>query len=302
MKKLIIASIALFMTLSSLAFGEVATGKYVTKDYDLKGFNGIIANGIYDVKLEKSNTWKVSITVPEELEEYMEVKVSNGKLVLTNKQVPAKLSKNFNTWTVTANVSMPELVSLSVSGAAKFESHDPFDIGGRTFNLEVTGAAKANGLDIKAKGLDMEMSGATSAGIAGEFDFADIEMGGAAKCNFLISANRLNQELSGAAKAYHSGDFTNIELEASGASVFSLTGDVDAMDIEGSGAAKIETSKARAREVKASVSGATKCEINAYENLKVDASGASSVRYVDYDNMKLDIRSISRGSSITKMR
>ena len=146
------------------------------------------------------------------------------------------------------------------------------------------------------------MNGATSATLSGEFDYADIEMGGAAKCNFSINADKLEQELSGAAKAYHNGNFNAVDLEASGASVFSLNGAVDVMEIEGSGAAKIETSRATAREVRASVSGATNCEINAFDYLRVDASGASSVRYVDNDNMKLDIRSISRGSSITKMR
>ena len=146
------------------------------------------------------------------------------------------------------------------------------------------------------------MSGATSASITGDFNYADIEMGGAAKCNFSIGADKMDQELSGAAKAYHNGNFTSVDVEASGASVFSLNGAVDKMDIEGSGAAKIETSRATAREVRVSVSGATNCEINAFDYLKVEASGASSVRYVDNDSMKLDIRSISRGSSITKMR
>ena len=302
MKKLTIALAMLFMALSSLAYGEVKSDRYVTKDYDYKGFTGISANGIYDVKLEKSNTWKVSISAPEELEDYIEVKVSNGKLILSLKQVPIRVSKKYNNWTLTAYVSMPALYSLSLSGAAKFESNDPFDIGNRSFKLEITGAAKAKGLEIRAKELEMEMSGATSATLSGEFDYADIEMGGAAKCNFDIFANELKQELSGAAKAYHSGDFANVEVEASGASVFSLNGSVDNMDIEGSGAAKIETSKARAKEVKVSLSGATYCEVSALDYLKVDASGASSVRYVDNDSMKLDLRSISRGTSVTKMR
>lgn len=302
MKKLIIASVALLMTLSSLAYGEGASNKYVTRDYDLKGFTGISASGIYDVKLEKSDTWKVTVSMPQELEDYMEVKVTNGKLVLSNKQVPLRLSKNYKNWTVTATVAMPVLKSLSISGAAKFETNDSFDLGSGTFKLEVSGAGKANGLDIIAKELDMEMNGATSATLSGEFDYADIEMGGAAKCNFSINADKLEQELSGAAKAYHNGNFNAVDLEASGASVFSLNGAVDVMEIEGSGAAKIETSRATAREVRASVSGATNCEINAFDYLRVDASGASSVRYVDNDNMKLDIRSISRGSSITKMR
>ncbi len=302
MKKLIISLTAALMTLASLAAGEVNSDRYVTRDYDFKGFNGITASGIYDVQLEKSNTWKVSISVPEDLEDYLDVKVNNGRLVLGMKQVPLRVSKNFSKWTVTTKVSMPVLRSLSLSGAAKFDCSDSFDLGNETFKLELSGAGKANGLDIKAKELEMEMGGATSANITGDFQKVEIEMSGAAKCNFSISAVELNQEISGAAKAYHSGDFATVELEASGASVFSFNGSADMMDIEATGAAKVETSKGTARTVKASVSGASYCEINALESLKVDASGASSVRYVDNSSMDLDIRSINRGSSITKMK
>ena len=138
MKKLIFVFVTLFMTLSSLAYGEVKSDKYVTKDYDLKGFTGIAAGGIFDVKLEKSNTWKVNVSVPEALEDYLEVKVNNGKLVLSLRSVPLRVSKNYKNWTITANVAMPVLKSLSVSGAAKFETNDSFDLGNESFKLEVS--------------------------------------------------------------------------------------------------------------------------------------------------------------------
>ena len=178
MKKLIISLTAALMTLASLAAGEVNSDRYVTRDYDLKGFNGITASGIYDVQLEKSNTWKVSISVPEDLEDYLEVKVNNGRLVLGMKQVPLRVSKNFSKWTVTTKVSMPVLRSLSLSGAAKFDCNDSFDLGNETFKLELSGAGKANGLDINAKELEMEMGGATSANITGDFQKVEIEMSG----------------------------------------------------------------------------------------------------------------------------
>ncbi|MBQ8061314.1 MAG: DUF2807 domain-containing protein [Bacteroidales bacterium] len=302
MKKLLFAVAAMLCALSSLSAESVANDKYVTKDYDLKDFTGIVASGIYEVQLVKSNTWKVSVSVPEPLEDYLDVRVINGKLVLAMKSVPVKISKNYGKWNLTAKVAIPVLKSVHLSGASKLECADSFDIGGGTFKLEVSGASKANGLDIIARELDMEMGGATSASLSGTFEHAEIEMGGASKCNFDIDADRLDQELSGAAKAYHSGEFTEVDVEASGACLFSFKGSADKMDIEGSGAAKIESSKGSARDVKASISGAAYAEINALENLLVEVSGGGSIRYVDNDRMDLNIRSISRGASVSKMK
>ena len=302
MKKLIIVLSAIFMTISCLAANDVESNKYITKDYDMKDFTGIVASGIVEVQLTKSNTCKVSVTLPDELEDYLDVKVNNGKLIISVRQVPIRLSRKFGVWSVTAKVAMPELRSLSMSGASKFECDNSFDLGNGTFKLELSGASKANGLEIKARELEVEMGGATSATISGVFHSAEIEMGGASKCTFEISADELSQEISGGAKSYHTGEFGSIELEVSGASVFSLRGVADTMNIEASGASKIETSQAPTRAIKARISGATFCEVNALEVLKVDASGASSLKYVNNEHLDLDLLSVSRGASVTKIR
>ena len=279
-----------------------ATGDtYVTRDFNLKDFTGISANGIFDVQLTKSNTYKVSITLPKELEEYLDVRVSKDKLILSTKQVPLKLTKNFSKWTVTAKVEMPALYSLSLSGASKFECNDSFNLGDEEFKMEISGASKANGLEIYARELNMEIGGATVATVAGKFHKANIEMGGAAKCNFEIDADELDQELSGAAKAFHTGSFDKVDVEASGASVFTFEGEAGMIEIDGSGASKIKTTKGTANTIIAAISGAAYCEVNALDYLKVEAIGGSSLKYVDNDSMKLDIRSISRGSSVTKL-
>ena len=95
MKKLIIAVSALLMAIASLSAAEAGSGRYVTKDYDLKNFTGILASGIYEIQLEKSNTWKVSVSVPDELVNYLDVRTTNGKLVLSMKQVPLKITRNY---------------------------------------------------------------------------------------------------------------------------------------------------------------------------------------------------------------
>ena len=302
MKKLIFAFSAIFVAFQCLAATESNSNKYITKDYDLKNFTGIHASGIVEVQLAKSNTWNVSVTLPEDLEPYLDVKVTNGKLSFTMRQVPLRVSKNYRNWTVTAKVAMPVFRSLSMSGASSFVCNDSFNLGDTDFKLDLSGASKANGLDLIARNLDIEMGGATSVSLRGDFQNVDIEMGGASKGNFEFNADRLSQEVSGGSRAIHSGEFGDIKSETSGAGVFKLTGAADTIEIEASGAAKVETTRATVRTIKASLSGASYCEVNALDNLVVDASGASSLRYVDNESMRLDIRSNNRGSSVTKMK
>lgn len=301
MKKLIFALASMLIALSSMA-ADGQGESYITKDFNLKDFTGISANSIIEVQLTKSNTYSVSVTLPKELEDYLDVRVIRGNLTLGMKQVPLKISKNYGKWNVTAKVTMPALYSLNLSGASKFECNDSFNLGEESFVMDMNGATKAEGLMIDAKEVEIEMSGAAVASLTGDFHVADIEMTGAAKGNFKINSDMLHNEVSGAAKAFHEGDFGKIEIETSGAGVFNMRGTAEIIELEASGAAKVETSKAEVKIIEASISGAAYCEVSAIDRLQVDASGGATMRYMDNDGMKLDIRSISRGASVSKMK
>ena len=299
MKRLVIALAALAIGLAAYA-GEIP-GANTTKDYNFKNFTGISVSGIVDVDLKKSDTWGVSVNLPEEIVEYLVVGLKGNVLVIDFKPIPMKVQRHFKDWKVTANISMPLLTSLEMSGATKFSTIDAFDIGERTFKMELSGAAKARGINITARGLKVEMGGAASADVTGLFDDVDIEMGGASKCDYHISAIRLNQELSGAAKAYYTGDFNLVTLDASGAGLFSIKGLVNKMKVDASGAVKVETYAAEIDDATVSFSGAAYGELNVLKSLAVDLSGGASVRYKDNDGLDLDVISMGRGASLKRI-
>ncbi|MBR1927841.1 MAG: DUF2807 domain-containing protein [Bacteroidales bacterium] len=299
MKRLIIVLAALAISLTAAA-GE--QGGYVTKDYGLKNFTGISVSGIVNVDLKKSDSWGVSVNLPEELVEYLIVEVKGRELVIGFKSIPLKIQKRLRNWRVTADVSMPLLTSLEMSGATKLTSRDPFDIGDLIFKMELSGASKAKGLDMTAKGLDLETGGAAGAEISGVFDYADIEMSGASKCEFNITSGKLDHELSGAAKAYHEGEFDIITLDASGAGVFSLKGKARKFKVDASGAVKVDAFNADILDAVVSFSGAAYGEINATGSLRIEElGGGSSVRYKDNDGLDLNIVSMGRGASLKRV-
>ena len=283
------------------AFAEETQVGYTTKDYNLKNFSGISISGVGTVNLKKSDDWKVSVTLPEDMLEFLSVEVRGNDLVIGLKNVTLKKQKNLREWKVTADISMPLLASLEMTGATKFYCGDSFDLGERTFSMELSGASKASGINVTAKRLDLEMGGATSADITGVFDYAEIEMGGASRCDLNISALTLDQELTGAAKAYYKGDFNTVNLDASGAGVFSIKGLVKKMKAEASGAVKVETFDAEVDNASISFSGAAYGEINALNSLKVEMSGGASVRYRDNEGLKVDVVSMGRGASLRRV-
>lgn len=303
----------LIIVLAALAMGLVAQAKdfsgnsenpgiaYTTKAYNLKNFTGISVSNIVNVELKKSDTWGVSVNLPEEIVEYLVVGVKDNNLVIGFNTIPMRVQKHIKDWKVTANVSMPILTNLEMSGATKFSTSDAFDIGERTFTVELSGAAKATGINITARGLKMEMGGATGADVTGLFDDVNIAMGGASKCDFNVSAIKLKQVLSGAAKAYHTGDFNTVTLGASGAGVFSIKGIVNKINIEASGAVKVETYDAEISDATLSFSGAAYGELNVLKTMAVELSGGASVRYKDNEGLDLDVISMGRGASLKRV-
>ena len=300
MKRFLTILIALAVAVS--AFSAEKNAKYITKDFDLKGFSNIYVYGIVEVQVERSNAWSVSVTMPEDFEDYLNVRVSGNKLSIGTSGIPRKLQSRFSEWKVTAKVSMPVLRGLELSGASKFNCKDSFDIGNTTFDLEISGAGKAYGIDIIGKGIDVEMSGAAMAEVSGDFEKVEMEIGGASRCDFNANAGRVDVELSGAGKAFLFGEYGDMYIEAGGASVLKLDGTAVFIGAEASGASKIEGGDSPIKRAKLDLSGASYCQLNVLEKISVEASGGASLRYSGHEGLDLDIVSISRGASVTKYR
>ena len=141
---------------SLAAFIMSAAPAPITKDYNLKGFTGLHVSGLVSVELTKSPDWKVSVTLPPELEEYLVVKTSGGNLSISLNNVPAKVLRRFRDLEIKAEIAMPELRTLEMSGATSLSCGDTFDIGSETFKIEVSGASKVKQLGINAKDITLK--------------------------------------------------------------------------------------------------------------------------------------------------
>ena len=206
------------------------SGPAVTKDYDLARFTAVAAGSAFQVEITQSDKYSVSVTVNENLVERLDVGVSGDTLRIYLKP-GIGITGNA---TLKANVTMPELTGLDLSGAsnttlAGFES-------GKSLQSKVSGASTLRGdltcgdarfdasgaskVDLKggAQDLNVTASGASTVDL-GSFSSKDtvVDASGASRVNVAASGS-LDVEASGASTVRYVGEPAKLKVNTSGAS------------------------------------------------------------------------------------
>ena len=293
-----------------------------SREYQLRGFDGLNIGWTYKVELNCASRYGVTVEAPDFIFPYLKVEVRNGILVLDTKELPRDIRRKIEALSrsgeiraivsmiealsrsgeIRAIVSMPELTTLSMSGASQLTTQDEFRHRNDHFSMRLSGATNVRGLSVKAVEAVIECSGAAKFNITGEFDRVDLELSGAVAVNGTLAASpKMSQlELSGAVKLFWKGNLGKTEIQAAGAVSAEIEGAVNELKLDGSGAAKVNTAKAPSRNADIRLSGAAKCEIDVRESLNVSLSGATTCRYHASDRLRISTQSISRGSSLTR--
>jgi len=272
------------------------------KTYDYRGFDELEIGWVFDVEIIKSNKFSVEVEATDEVFEYLRIEQRGDVLHMGTDDLPRTLTNTRN-WNPIAKaiVYMPELKGISMSGASKVSTKDKFTSNG-TFLLRSSGASKISGLDIEARRLEMHCSGAVNMDLSGSFQTADLQMSGAVKGRVAIGADELVIRCSGAHIGEYEIDCGMLSLGSSGATKLKFSGIADNMDIDCTGACDINLLRCETQAANVELSGAARCQIAAKEKLTVELTGASACRYIDYEDLDVDIISISRGSSIGKIK
>ncbi len=281
------------------AYATLAPDGNVNREYDLSGFTGLDIGGPFKVTLTKSEVYEIKVSVPDEYADKIFVRMEEDELKIGFNN---KLFNNtkWDGMVFTAEISMPTLRSLELSGATSFECDDTFDLANGEFSLEQSGASKVRSLSIKAGEFEAELSGAAVCKMDGEFGEAELEMSGAAEATMKLSGRTLKLENSGAAKTTVDGKFDRVSLENSGAGEITLGGAAGSLRIDVGGAAKVKAGEFVAENASLQTSGAASCTVNVSGKLTVeDASGASSIRYRGTSDVKVVY--VARAASLKKI-
>lgn len=276
---------------------------YTKCKFNCKDFNGLDIGGIVKVNLVKSDNYKVDVTLPSVLKDYLDVRVKNGVLKIGwVKEIPVKIQKELDSWTCKAEIAMPELRKLEMSGATSLTCDDTFDLGDKDFSLDISGISNVKSLRVNAEKLDAEVSGSSNIKIVGDFREAELDLSGVSKGNFKINADKLEADVSGATRTSINGNFGKVEIDASGTCEVDLDGKVGTLEVDASGVSKIKAMGAEIEEAILETSGTANCSVNVTRSIIVkDATGVSEINYKAPKHFNIKVNSISKLATVNKV-
>ena len=210
------------------------SGNVVTREENLSGFDKVDVSHAFSVDISQGDSFSVVIRVDDNLEQYLEV-VKQGSTLKIGLR-PGR-SYNLSNATLEAEVTMPELTGLDLSGAshatiAGFKSTKALDV-------EVSGASSLRG-DIEAGNARLDVSGAGQVRLTGSGQDLTLDASGASQVDLAdFPVGDASVEVSGASRAtvYPSG---RLDADASGASHVSYLGSPTLGTVETSGGSSIE--------------------------------------------------------------
>lgn len=307
MKKLITLLAATVMAVLSVQSTRAAQPESLgearqTQEYKVRNFDGLDISWLYKVELVRANRYSVSIDAPDFVIPYLRVDVRDGILCLEVRDMPRDIRRKIENGhnEVRAAISMPELLSLRMSGAASLSTKDEFLHRNNAFTLRLSGAASARGLSVRATEADIECSGAAKFDLKGDFDRVDLRLSGAVNGQLEASPKVAELEMSGSAKLRWDGKAGKVGVLASGAAGLQFEGAATELRVTGSGAAKVNAALAPTRSAGVVLSGAAKCDVDVRESLEANLSGAASCRYHGTDALRVTTHAVSRGASLTR--
>ena len=239
---LVAVFLASFLSIGCVREGVPGSGKRTTRELEFIDFTSVEVGSAFEVEIVRADSYRISVTADDNLFEYIQVSKEGETLKIGLKILP--LRPLFTT--LRAEISMPRIYDLDLSGATK-GTVSGF-ISTENLGIEVSGASSLDLVEMSAIDIEFELSGASRAR-------GDITAGGDARLN-----------LSGASSVQLQGSAGDLVIDASGASRVGLDSfPVASADVKLSGA-----------------SGAT---VNLDGRLDADLSGASRLNYIGEPTM-----------------
>jgi serine/threonine-protein kinase len=228
---LVLVALLAGCTLAEKVTSITGSGNVVAQEKDITGFDKVDVSQAFKVEIRQGDTFKVVIRIDDNLVEHLEV-VKEGKTLKIGLK-PVRIY-NIRQATMEAQVTMPELTGLELSGASHgtitgFKSTKALDV-------DVSGASQLRG-DVVAGDARFEVSGASQMILSGSAGDVTIDASGASKVDLsaftvadasvgasgassvtLNLSGRLDAEASGASHVYYLGNPTLGSIDTSGAS------------------------------------------------------------------------------------
>lgn len=145
-----------------------SSGKGVTSEYDIRGFNELEISGFFQVEVIQGEQFQVMTEATEILTPYLEI-TKRGKTLRIG--MKPGYSYNFENTTHKATVVMPKITGVNASGKSAVRIHDYADPG--VLSLMVTDFSFLSGT-VNVDRIDIEASGFATVRLQGSVQQAKV--------------------------------------------------------------------------------------------------------------------------------
>lgn len=227
MKKyqIIIAAAVIFTALVSCSInldGESFGGKtvkgdgnIVTRNFDVRGFNEISTSLSATVNFTVSDSYACTVTVDENLFDYLEIKVDEGDLLLS--KLKEHKNVNLRATKFVIDITAPSLECVNLAGSGTFNALSPLsgekmeaNVAGSgdvffkqplTFNevsLNVAGSGTLDCAELTAETLEANVAGSGDLIVQqGSVQVAEAGVAGSGDCNLACDIEHLSANVAG---------------------------------------------------------------------------------------------------------
>jgi hypothetical protein len=237
---LIGSAVALLLCTGCFFFPMVeGSGFLASTTYGLSGFTRIEASNAFKVRVVQDTVYSVSVISDDNLVQYLDVSLSSDTL-----KIGLEFGYNYINTTLTAEVHLPSLSGLSLSGACEARVEAGFAFV-PSMNLVLSGASEAEVLSLICGSLDANVSGSSgltidsltagslSAEVSGASDVTAVGSAGSESLNVSGSSdvhlidcptNQASVTVSGASSVWVFVPSGTLSVNASGASLLYYKG------------------------------------------------------------------------------
>ncbi|MHB1132215.1 MAG: head GIN domain-containing protein [Chloroflexota bacterium] len=193
----------------------VGSGKVVAKDFPLADFSALEAANGFRVEVRRADGFAVRVSADDNILDYLRVEKQGDTLRLGLR------NGNYNNITLRAEVSLPQLRAVNLSGGSNAGLNGFKNEG--DFLADLSGAARLDGELVAAKAR-CGLSGGSNVTLSGSANRLEIEASGGSKANFVsFAAKEVDARLSGGSEATVAVE-GKLDVKADGGSNLYYTG------------------------------------------------------------------------------
>jgi len=231
--KMLVVFLAVALLVGCTPVTITGSGDVVTQEEEITGFDKVDVSQSFEVDISQGEAYGVIIRVDDNLLQHLQVVKQGDTLKIGLK--PGQIYSIRNA-TMQAEVTMPELTGLDLSGASHatitgFKSD-------RDLNVDLSGSSSLRG-DIEARNASFDLSGSSDVTLTGSAQDVTVDASGSSDVDltdFPIADAVVNVSGSSEATIYPSG---RLDVDASGASDVYYLGSPTLGAIETSGSSTV---------------------------------------------------------------